>query len=101
MPTACSRCSRRTQAATTARETAQAAVRLLASTEETAAEEEPMRRYPHPIPSCSCQSAAAGDSSAVLSELSERLACQNQLLVDLLESVNALTAALPSACPQG
>lgn len=100
MPTACSRCSRRTQqTAQVTQDTAQAALRLLENAEDTAAEEEPMRRYPHPIPTSVCQATVPGDSSATLDLLAERVACQNQLLVDLVEAVNALTAALPASCP--
>ena len=59
-------------------------------------EEEPMRIWSHPIccpsaPSCpSNGSLPCPDRDAVL----EQLRCQNQLLVDLLASVNSLTAAL-------
>lgn len=99
MPNTCSRCARRTQAQATD-QTAQAAARLRALTDDTAQTEEPMRRYPHPIPACPCTAQTVEDSSAVLVEISERLACQTQLLVDLAESVNALTAALRGSCPQ-
>lgn len=100
MPTACSRCSRRVQAQAAAGDTAQAATHLLTRSEETAAEEEPMRRYPHPIPA-DCSATSAAENTAAMEELLQRLACQNQLLVDLVEAVNALTAALPNPCPQG
>lgn len=59
-------------------------------------EEEPMRIWPHPVccpsaPTCSSGcSPSCPDRDAVL----EQLRCQNQLLVDLLASVNSLTAAL-------
>lgn len=61
---------------------------------EAAMEDEPMRHWPHPIAaapaSCGCEAKPAGDLGQVL----EQLACQNQLLVDLLGAVNSLTAAL-------
>lgn len=100
MPTACSRCSRRVQAQAVTEDPAQAAARPLTRSTETAAEEEPMRRYPHPIPTDRVAGSAA-ENTAAMEELLQRLACQNQLLVDLVEAVNALTAALPNPCPQG
>ena len=59
-------------------------------------EEEPMRRYvfsiPQPEPGI-CPHSSEGASAAMTLAL-EQLACQNQLLVDLLGAVNSLTAAL-------
>ncbi len=60
-------------------------------------EEEPMNRYIHVFTrqaeryACSCP-APAGDT-ALLERMLETLTEQNQLLVDLLGAVNALTAA--------
>ena len=54
-------------------------------------EEEPMKRYAHPIPYCiDCPTPPSADG---LDRILEALACQNQLLVELLGAVNALTAA--------
>lgn len=54
-------------------------------------EEEPMKRYAHPIPYCiDCPTPPPADG---LDRILEALACQNQLLVELLGAVNALTAA--------
>ena len=56
-----------------------------------APEEEPMKRYAHPIPYCiDCPTPPPADG---LDRILEALACQNQLLVELLGAVNALTAA--------
>lgn len=60
------------------------------------AEEEPMNRYIHPIPQA-FPACAGGGSQAYLDRVLEALACQNQLLTDLLGAVNALTAATLSA----
>lgn len=67
------------------------------SLQDLAAEEEPMRRYPHPIPMC-CDSSPAPteECSPCMNRVLEQLSCQNQLLMDLLGAVNALTAALLS-----
>ena len=56
--------------------------------------EEPMKRYIHPIPCCCplCPPAGPADLDGVL----EALARQNQLLLDILSSVNALSAAVLS-----
>ncbi|WP_297209401.1 hypothetical protein [uncultured Flavonifractor sp.] len=56
--------------------------------------EEPMKRYIHPIPCC-CPGWSAG-SGVELDGVLEALARQNQLLLDLLGSVNALSAAVLS-----
>ena len=52
-----------------------------------APEEEPMKRHPHPIP---CPADCPSPPGA------EALACQNQLLLELLSAVNGLTAAVLS-----
>lgn len=51
-----------------------------------------MRRYVHPIP-LPCPCARPPEEGRAADRLLEELARQNQLLLDLLESVNALTAA--------
>lgn len=61
------------------------------------AREEPMRRYPHPIPMCRDSSPAPTEEcSPCMNRVLEQLSCQNQLLVDLLGAVNSLTAAILS-----
>lgn len=67
------------------------------SLQDLTAQEEPMRRYPHPIPMCrdSCP-APTEECSPCMNRVLEQLSCQNQLLMDLLGAVNALTAALLS-----
>ena len=80
---------------------AAAHARVLAARQELlSAEEEPMHRYTHTIPPAAPQAVvaaapacAAGDPAAVTQAL-EQLACQSQLLVDLLGAVNSLTAAV-------
>lgn len=67
--------------------------RVLAAQRELLAEEVPMRRYPHPIPTAPAVTVTAEDSPAQ-TQILEQLACQSQLLVDLLGAVNSLTAAL-------
>ena len=60
-------------------------------------EEIPMRRYSNPIPACPRPQEPAAPSCGRHEELDQilaALACQNQLLVDLLGAVNCLTAAL-------
>lgn len=66
-------------------------------------EDMPMNRYINPIPlsqaaaaccACPCPS---GVERALLEQLVELAASQNQLLVDLLGAVNALTAATLTA----
>lgn len=67
------------------------------SLQDLTAEEEPMRRYPHPIPMCCDASPApAEECSPCMNRVLEQLSCQNQLLMDLLGAVNSLTAALLS-----
>ena len=56
--------------------------------------EEPMKRYPHPIP-CPADCPAPTGAEA-LDRVLEELACQNQLLLELLSAVNGLTAAVLS-----
>ena len=57
--------------------------------------EVPMHRYPHPIPRSAPGAVppAPADPAAATQAL-EQLACQSQLLVDLLGAVNSLTAAV-------
>lgn len=62
-------------------------------------EDMPMCRYSHPIPTCEHKRGCGsrGGRCACEEELEQilaALACQNQLLVDLLGAVNCLTAAL-------
>ncbi|MFR2331731.1 MAG: hypothetical protein ACLS63_01820 [Flavonifractor plautii] len=65
--------------------------RMAASGWRAPLEEEPMKRYAHPIPYCiDCPTPPPADG---LDRILEALACQNQLLVELLGAVNALTAA--------
>lgn len=65
------------------------------SAEDLTAEEEPMRRYPHPIPMCTDPAPVTSDDcSPCMNRVLEQLSCQSQLLVDLLGAVNSLTAAL-------
>ena len=56
--------------------------------------EEPMKRYIHPIPCC-CPGWPSG-GGAELDGVLEALARQNQLLLDILGAVNALSAAVLS-----
>lgn len=67
------------------------------STPPLEAEEEPMNRYIHVITRqaerCSCSCPASAEDTALLERMLETLTEQNQLLVDLLGAVNALTAA--------
>lgn len=78
---------------------------LRAEAEAQAAETEPMRRWPHPIPTrdaaccsaCPCPSCcpcADGETSAALTQVLEKLQYQSQVLTDLLAAVNSLTAAV-------
>ncbi len=69
--------------------------KVLAARRELLAEEEPMRRYPHPIPQPCCPSGTSTEPpSTECTQILEQLSCQSQLLVDLLGAVNSLTAAL-------
>lgn len=59
----------------------------------------PMNRYSNPIPTCPEHSGQtrpfrAGDFSCELDQMLSLLSQQNQLLTDLLSTVNSLTAAL-------
>ncbi len=75
---------------------------LRTETEERSAEAEPMRRWPHPIPtsgacsacsSCAC-CADEGELALSLTQVLEKLQYQNQVLTDLLAAVNSLTATV-------
>ena len=57
--------------------------------------EEPMKRYIHPICCPPCPACPPGDPPE-LDGVLEALARQNQLLLDILSSVNALSAAVLS-----
>ena len=65
--------------------------RVLAAAEKLT--EEPMRRWSHHIPLTCPRDCRDREDSQTLTAILEQLQCQNQLLVDLLEAVNALTAA--------
>lgn len=58
----------------------------------------PMNRYVSPnavaCSACAAPGCPGGEAQAMLEQLVELTCCQNQLLVDLLGAVNALTAAL-------
>ena len=54
--------------------------------------EEPMRRYPHPIPAA--VPAACCRDGVEMTPILEQLQYQSQLLVDILGAVNSLTAAV-------
>lgn len=71
-----------------------ARAKVLAAQEELT--EEPMRRWPHVIPAAAPAPDRTGetDLSPAMAQVLEQLQCQNQLLVDLLGAVNALTAAV-------
>lgn len=70
------------------------------STETAAAmETEPMRCWPHPIVAVPSGGTCPTRNNEDLSQVLERLDCQNQLLCDLLGAVNSLTAAL--LCREG
>lgn len=80
-------------------QTAQEAhVKVMAARQALLAEEEPMRRYSHPIsrpaPCAAATAPVLETSGEVWTQVLEQLSCQSQLLVDLLGAVNALTAAL-------
>lgn len=94
MPANCNRTTFRTQQTSALPQLSSCAA--LAAADELTAEEEPMRRYPHPIP-MSCDSSTpvpTEDCSPSMNRVLEQLSCQSQLLVDLLGAVNSLTAAL-------
>lgn len=63
------------------------------------AQEEPMRIYTNPIPTAA--TVETETTNADLTKILEQLACQSQLLVDLLAAVNALTAATLSLNHRG
>lgn len=76
----------------TYQQTAQTAQsRVLAAQQELLAEDVPMHRYTHAIPTATPATTAVAASQT---QILEQLSCQSQLLVDLLGAVNALTAAL-------
>lgn len=81
----------REQALQRARRTADTLARQL---EEDLPREEGMKRYIHPIPCC-CPPHVP-EYGAGLDEVLEALARQNQLLLDILGAVNALSAAVLS-----
>lgn len=58
--------------------------------------EEPMRRWPHPIPTPAALPARseAPEQTQTAALILEQLSCQSQLMVDLLGAVNSLTAAV-------
>lgn len=79
----------------TYQQTAQTAQsRVLAAQRELLAEDVPMRRYTHTIPTATPVTTAVTATAASQTQILEQLSCQSQLLVDLLGAVNALTAAL-------
>lgn len=84
---------------------AQEELRTETEAQTQAAETEPMRRWPHPIPTrdtaccsaCPCSSCCSctdGETSAALTQALEKLQYQSQVLTDLLAAVNSLTAAV-------
>lgn len=78
----------------TYRSTAAAAhAKVLAAQETLELQEEPMRRYPHPIPTATAAAVRREDAQTATPML-EQLQYQSQLLVDLLGAVNSLTAAV-------
>ena len=64
---------------------------LPAPAEETA---EPIRRYRNPLPPVPPPDPVGEDCRAAAEQILETLCRQNQLLLDLLGAVNALTAAV-------
>lgn len=61
-----------------------------------AMEDMPMCRYRNPIPTCEHKCGSCGGHCPCgeqLEQILAALACQNQLLIDLLGAVNCLTAA--------
>jgi hypothetical protein len=56
-------------------------------------EDVPMCRYSNPIPTCDRRD-NCGSYAQQLDQILSALACQTQLLVDLLAAVNGLTAAV-------
>lgn len=71
---------------------AAAHAKVMAAQESLEPQEEPMRRYPHPIPAAT--PTVRRESSDVATPMLEQLQYQSQLLVDLLGAVNSLTAAV-------
>ncbi len=69
--------------------------KIAAARRELLEREEPMHRYPHPIPMAAPVSVPASAANAqATTQILEQLSCQSQLLMDLLGAVNSLTAAL-------
>ena len=87
----------RTNRATSCASAAQS--QSLAARQALSAEEEPMRIYSNPITTAA--TVEAETTNADLGRILEQLACQSQLLVDLLAAVNALTAATLSLGSRG
>ena len=88
-----SRCHQAGEAVRRQAEAAAAAIRAQARA-MLPPEEEPMKRHPHPIPCpADCPSPPGAEA---LDRVLEELACQNQLLLELLSAVNGLTAAVLS-----
>ena len=87
-----SRCHQAGEAVRRQAEAAAAAIRAQARA-MLPPEEEPMKRYPHPICPCTPPSTAPGLEGGLDCVL-EALARQNQLLTELLGAVNGLTAAV-------
>lgn len=78
--------------------------KVVAARQAMLAEEEPMHRYPHPIPrsvspAAPSPAAPAKLSTPAMTQVLEQLSCQSQLLVDLLGAVNSLTASV--LCQKG
>ena len=76
----------------------------LLTARQTLTAEEPMRRWKHPIspaarPATRPEGGNGRDALLARTQVLELLQCQNQLLVDLLEAVNALTSALLAQGP--
>lgn len=57
-------------------------------------EDIPMNRYINPIPTCPKQTGPCRIQQEEMDHILTALACQNQILIDLLGAVNGLTAAL-------
>lgn len=77
--------------------------KVMAAKEELTAamQDEPMRRWPHPIPTAAAAPAyrEEGETSPAMTQVLEHLQYQNQVLTDLLAAVNSLTAAV--LCQKG
>lgn len=74
---------------------AQAQAEAIAAQRPALAEEEPMRRYVHPVAQpMPVYPVPDADTAATLTQVLEQLSYQNQVLTDLLGAMNSLTAAL-------